>query len=132
MVLDGLCVGGDPALAAKVGTQDARPPPVLQREAEPPSEFGLRFVEGPEAHRLRTERGPRELAIPPDPERYPVVVDLHEHDGAGLAAAGRQMLDDGQAGRMICSRHPVRKGPPTPRGPVVVGPRPRSGAGPRL
>src|SRR2546426_7827546 len=96
----GLCVGRDAALAPQVCSEDARPPPVLQREAEPPSQFGFGLLDARESLGLLSEGRPRELPIPPDPERHPVVVDLHEHDCARLTLAACEMPEDLPVGRV--------------------------------
>src|SRR3989442_9233408 len=108
MVPYGLCVGGDASLTSEVCAKDAGPPPVLHWEAESASQFGFRVLEGRESLGLLSKGGPRQLPIPPDSEGHPVVVDLHEHDGARLAPAGREMLEDRQPSRMVRSRDLVR------------------------
>src|SRR5436309_15482800 len=100
----GLCVGRDAALAPQVCSEDARPPLVLQREAEPPSLVGFGLLDARESLGLLSEGRPCELPIPPDHERHPVVVDLHDHDCARLALAACETLEDGQARRMVGSR----------------------------
>src|SRR3989454_7709951 len=111
----GLCVGRDAALAPQVCSEDARPPPVLQREAEPPSQFGFGLLDSRESLGLLTEGRPRELPIPPDSERHPVVVDLHEHACARLTLAACEMLEDRQAGRRAIPPALLRK----PRAPPI-------------
>src|SRR2546428_10699084 len=114
----GLCVGRDAALAPQVCSEDARPPPVLQREAEPPSQFGFGLLDARESLGLLSEGRPRELPIPPDSERHPVVVDLHEHDCARLTLAACEMLEDRQAGRGGTPPRPGPGGGSAPRGPL--------------
>src|SRR2546427_13063759 len=104
MVPYGLCVGGDASLTSEVCAKDARPPPVLHPEAESASQFGFRVLEARESPGLLSKGGPRELPIPPDSERHPVLIDLHEHDRARLASAGCEMLEEGQASRMVRPR----------------------------
>src|SRR2546428_9442484 len=124
MVPSGLCVGGEASLTSEVCAKNARPPPVLHWEAESASQFGFRVLEARESLGLLSKGGPRQLPIPPDSEGHPVVVDLHEHDGARLAPAGREMLEDRQPSRMARSRDLVRIGRADPRQFVVMGRRP--------
>src|SRR3989475_12541744 len=88
----GLCVGRDAALAPQVCSEDARPPPVLQREAEPPSQFGFGLLDARESLGLLSEGPPGELPIPPDSERHPVLVGLHEHECARLTLGACRVL----------------------------------------
>src|SRR3989449_7715826 len=123
MVPYGLCVGGDASLTSEVCAKDARPPPVLHREAESASQFGFRVLEARESLGLLSKGGPRQLPIPPDSEGHPVVVDLHEHDGTRLAPAGCEMLEDRQPSRMVRSRDLVRICRAAPPEFVVMGRR---------
>src|SRR2546427_5577560 len=117
----GLCVGRDASVTSEVCAKDARPPPVLHREAKLASQFGFRVLEARESLGLLSKGGPRQLPIPPDSEGHPVVVDLHEHDGARLASAGCEMLEEGQPSRMVRSRDLVWIGRAAPGEFVVMG-----------
>src|SRR5439155_476550 len=82
---------------------------------------GFRLLEARESLGLLSKGGPRQLPVPPNSEGHPVVVDLHEDDRARLAPSGREMLEDGQASRMVCSRDLVRIGRPASGELMIVG-----------
>src|SRR2546428_946836 len=126
IALPGLCVARDPPLASQVRAEHARSPPVLQRKAQTPSQFDFGVVEAREACRFRSESCASKFAIPPDAEGHPIVVDLHEDDGARLTAAGLEMLQHRQAGRLGRPLGLVRIGRPASRE-LMGGGRGRAG-----
>src|SRR2546423_6627264 len=87
------CVRRDPALAPQVGPEDASSPPVGERETKTSADLRLGRFEVRDSGWLLREGGPRQLAVAPDPERHPVLVDLHEDDGSGLPSTGREVLE---------------------------------------
>src|SRR2546430_17631017 len=89
------CVRRDSALAPQVGPEYARSPPVREREPKAAADFGLGRFEVRESRGLLGQGRPRQLPVPPDPERHPVVVDFHEDDGTGLPSTDREVFEDG-------------------------------------
>src|SRR2546425_655650 len=124
IALPGPSVARDPPLASQVRPEHARSPPVLQRKAQTPSQFDFGVVEAREACWFRSESCASQFAIPPDAKGHPIVVDLHEDDGARLTAAGLEMLQHRQAGRLGRPRDLVRVGRSAPPAIMGVGPRP--------
>src|SRR2546423_9559707 len=94
----------DPALAPQVGPEGAGPPPVGERETKTSADLRLRRFEVREPRWPLGEGGPRQLAVSPDPERHPVLIDLHEDDRSRLLSAGREVLEDRKAGGVVCAR----------------------------
>src|SRR6058998_3052021 len=123
IALPGPSVARDPPLASQVRPEHARSPPVLQRKAQTPSQFDFGVVEAREACWFRSESCASQFAIPPDAKGHPIVVDLHEDDGARLTAAGLEMLQHRQAGRVVRPCDLVRIGRPASREFMVVGRR---------